>query len=154
MMIIMLVIIACLSLCFIWQALMPGKLNGFFNIFRIYAPFASNINNNAMTLFELGTILFNCLFLFVMLCIVKKMFSHLAETLSLGSITSEIKQLSLLLIADSVAVPLMRAICYAVFVKLPIPNGTVDVFPIVVGAILYFIAVILQSKSVLKEYAE
>ena len=154
MMTVMLIVIICLTVCFTWQALMPGKLNGFFNVFRIYAPFASNINNNALTLFELGTILFNCLFLFVMLCIIKKMFSRLAETLSLGSITAEIKQLSLLLIADSVAVPLMRAVCYAVFVKLPIPNGTLDIFPIVVGAILYFIAVILQSKSVLKEYAE
>lgn len=153
-MIIMLIIIVCQAICFLWQSLMPGKLNSFFNVFRIYTLFASNINNNALTLFELGSSLFNGLFVFLMLTVVRRMFLNLAETVSLSSITAEIKQLSLLLIADAIAVPLMRGICYTVFVKLPVPNGTLDLFPIAVGAILYFIAVILQSKAVLKENRE
>lgn len=152
--VLILVIIVCESICFMWQALMPGKLNGFFNIFRIYAPFISNIDNNALCLFELAGSLFNNLFIFLMLHVSSRLFKKLAETVSLSTVTHELKAVSLLLIAESIAVPVLKTVCYTVFVKLPIPSGMFDLMPITIGAILYFVAVIIQSKAVLKDDRE
>lgn len=152
--ILMIIIIVCESICFMWQALMPGKLTAFFNAFRIYAPFISDIDNNALCLFELGGTLFNNVFVFMILNVLYKMFSILKETISLSSITHELKVLASLLIAESIAVPIVKMVCYSVFVKLPIPSGTIDVIPAIVGSVLYFIAVIIQSKAVLKENRE
>ena len=134
-----------------WQALMPGKLNGFFEVFRIYAPFISNIDNNGLCLFELAGSLFSALFVFLILVMIRRAFKKLSETLSLEDVTHEIKLISVILIIDAIAVPIVKAICYTVFVKLPLPTGTIDLVPIILGSILYFFAIIIQSKSVIKE---
>lgn len=152
--ILILVIIGCEIICFMWQALLPGKLIGFFNIFRIYSPFISNIDNNALCLFELSGSMVNNIFIFMMLYVSYHMFQKLAETVSLSKVTYEMKILSLLLIADAIAVPVVKVICYWVFVKLPVPSGMFDMMPIAIGAILYFVAIIIQSKAVLKENQE
>lgn len=152
--VIMVILIACQTLLFTWQALMPGKLNGFFNVFRIYAPFISNIDNNALCLYELGGSLFNNLFIFVMLTIIRKMFLRLSENVSLSSVTHEMKVLASILIADAIAVPVVKAICYNVFIKALLPAGIIDLCPVIIGALMYFIAIIIQSKAVLRENQE
>lgn len=152
--VIMIIIIACQTLCLSWQALMPGKFNKLFNVIRIYEPFVSNIDNNALSLYELGGSLFNSLFIYLMMTVIRKMFLKLGENVSLSSVTHEMKVLASLLIADSIALPLVKAICYNVFLNASLPDGIIDLCPIIIGALLYFIAIIIQSKAVLKENQE
>ncbi len=152
--VIMVIIIACETVCFMWQALMPGKLNGFFNVFRIYAPFISNIDNNALCLFELAVSLFNNMFLFLMLTVTKKMFVKLSDNVSLSLVTHEMKELAWVLISSSILIPIVKTVCYTVFLKLPSPMMSYNIVPVAVGGILYFIAVIIQSKAILKENRE
>ncbi len=152
--VIMIIIILCETVCFMWQALMPGKLNGFFGIFRIYAPFISDIDNNALCLYELAVSLFNNIFLFLMLTVSKKIFVKLSDNVSLSTATHEMKELAWVLIASAIITPIMTAVCYTVFLKLPTPMLSYDFVPVAVGGILYFIAVIIQSKAILKENRE
>lgn len=146
-----LLLIICQTISFVWQALMPNKLNGFFDIFRIYAPFISNIDNNSLCLYELSILIFNNLFLFVILLNLNKLFGKFTLSLSLEAITPEIKKLSLILIAESAIMPIMKNVCYSVFIKLHVPTGSFDFCPLVIGALLYFVAIVIESKSVIKE---
>lgn len=152
--IISIVMIVCQTLCLLWQALMPGKLDGFFDTVKLYLPFMSDKNNTPLSLFELAGSLFNSLFLFVILTVIRKALVKLSADLSLSGISAELKQISLLLIADSMAVPLMKMICYAVFLRQSAPHGTFDPLPVIAGALFYLISVVIQSKAVLKENKE
>lgn len=145
------IIIFCETVCFVWQAIMPGKLHSFFNTVKLYLPFITDIDNNALCLFELAVSIFKNLFAFVILTVAKRMFLKFSKTFSLGSITAEIKTLALILIADALALPLMKIISYQIFTKEVIPSGTFDVSPIFIGGLLYYIALVIQSKSVFKE---
>ncbi len=145
---VMILIIFCETVSFAWQALMPGKLTNFFNIFRIYAPFISNIDNNALCLFELAGNLFNNLFIFAVFHIIHKTFKIFSANLNIEEIVPHIKKLAVILIAESFAVPIMKSIAYAVFVKLPVPTGTLDFCPVIIGLLLYFIAIMIQSTYI------
>ena len=147
-------IIVCETICFMWQALMPGKLHSFFSTVKLYLPFITDIDNNALCLYELGISIFKNLFAFVILTVARRMFLKFSKTISLGSVTSEIKTLALILIADAVALPVMKLVSYNIFTKEVIHSGIFDVSPIILGALLYYIALVIQSKSVFKEETE
>lgn len=144
-------VIVCETLCLVWLALIPGKLNTFFNVIRIYAPFTTNINNTALCLFELAVNLTQSLLVFVMLNLLRQMFLRVEKTISLGSVTQHIKSLSIVLMADSVIIPVMKKVSCSIFMNQPVPSGIVDLCPLIMGATLYFIAIIIQSKSVFKD---
>lgn len=148
------ILIICQTICFMWQALMPGKLTRFFDVIRIYELFTSNIDNNPLALYELGIHLFSSLFVFLMLVTLKALFLRLAKTVSLSTVTHEMKKLAVLLAVHSVAVPFMESVCYKIFIKQPMISTAFDLFSIVTAGVLYFIAVIIQSKAVLKENQE
>ncbi len=152
--ILILAVIACETVSFMWQALMPGKLTKFFNVFRIYAPFISNIDNNALCLFELAGNLFNNLFIFLILVYIRRLFIRFSEDLSLENTVPYIKRISVILLAESIAVPAMKIVCYTTFVNLPVPTGTFDLCPVTVSIFLFFLAVMIESTSVVKKHGD
>ena len=149
--IITLIFIIWETVIFMWQALMPNKLGGFFDTLKLYKPFVTNIDNNPLSLFELAGGIFKSLFLYLMLKTAHKIFSVLKEDLEIEKITRDIRILSSIFIAESLLVPLIKTICHYIFVGTHIPMGAFDLCPLVIGAFLYFIALFIDSTSVTKQ---
>ena len=144
------ILMICQTISFLWISLMPNKLNAFFNIFRIWAPFVSDINNIPLSRLELSLALIKCIFLFLILLNIHEIFKKLSVRLDSADIIRELKCLSLIFLSESIVLPILRAIVWTIYLKTSHPLGLLDFTPLAVSLVLYYIAIFIQSKSVEK----
>lgn len=145
--IVTLILIGVEFLLFTWQTLMPGKLVKLFSAIKLYVPFTSNIDNNPQSLFELAGGILSLVCLYLVLRIFADLFGKLRETLSLSEATTKLRQLSYVIIGESLIVPLMKKLAYFVFLDTNAPKGTHSWSMVIVGLFIYFIAIFIDSTA-------
>lgn len=146
--IITLIILLCETISFLWLSLMPNKLTSFFNVFRIWAPFVTNLDNTALSRYELATGIVQHVFLFLIFLTLRETFLKLEPNLNFSDIARQLKKLSLIFIAESLILPVFKTVSCNVYLGNAVPLETVDMCPVIIGALLYFFSIFALSKSV------
>ena len=142
------IMLICELVSFLWLSIMPNKLSGFFHIVRVWAPFISNVEDVQLSLFELAGTLVNHVFLFLILGTTEKAFRHLSVHMNILDTIKDLKKIAFLFLGDAIILPLVKSVSYSVFLGEHIPHGIFDDCSIIVSAIIYFLSVFIESRSV------
>lgn len=138
------------SVSLLWLTLMPNKLTRFFARVRIYEPFVTNIDNQKLSLYELAVGIITAVFLFLILRRLEFLFKSLSNDLDIFKAGESIKLVSIYFFTESLLLPFLKFISYAIFIKEKLHSPLFDPTLFVLSGLLWYIGRTLQTKSVEK----
>lgn len=133
-----------------WLTVMPNKLGKFFAAFRIYEPFVTNIDNAKISLYELSVGIVTALFVFLILKRLEVMFKALSDELDILKAGEGIRAVSYYFFIQSLILPFIKVIAYAVFTKERLHAPLFDPTAFILALLLWYIGKALETKSVEK----
>ena len=131
--------------CMLWITLVPDKLAYFFEDFRIWRPFITDMYSFGKATAELCASMLSYAFAIYFTKAAYDIFTSLEKTNTLPA--EKIKNIGLGIIASAVVIPLVRNMAFSTFVNERYVKDSFDVGMIVIGTLIFTLSKLLIKKE-------